>query len=154
MFATVLHLLLRYTQASSSASKRSLWGLDWLNFFLADVQSGVGPFLAIYLAGSGWNQQTIGIALTGGGIAGIIAQTPAGALADRVRSKRALVAGGVIALAVGAFMIALYPSFWPVIPTYTARGVEAMRTAFVPPKANELDITARSLMSIRAPSAT
>ncbi len=46
----------------SSASKQSLRGLDWLNFFLADVQSGVGPFLAIYLAGSGWNEQTIGIA--------------------------------------------------------------------------------------------
>ena len=88
--------------ARSSASKQSLRGLDWLNFFLADVQSGVGPFLAIYLAGSGWNEQTIGIVLTGGGIAGIIAQTPAGALADRVRSKRTLIACGVIALAIGA----------------------------------------------------
>jgi hypothetical protein len=25
---------------------RSLRGLDWLNFLLADVQTGVGPFLA------------------------------------------------------------------------------------------------------------
>jgi len=47
--------------------------------------------------------------LTGGAFAGIIAQTPAGALADRVRSKRALVACGVIALAVGALMIAAHP---------------------------------------------
>ncbi len=29
-------------------SVRSLRGLDWLNFTLADVQTGVGPFLAIY----------------------------------------------------------------------------------------------------------
>jgi MFS family permease len=109
----------------SRASKRSLRGLDWLNFFLADVQSGVGPFLAIYLAGSGWNEQTIGIVLTGGGIAGIIAQTPAGALADRVRSKRALIACGVVALAVGALLIAVTPAFWPVLSAQTLIGVSS-----------------------------
>jgi MFS family permease len=105
--------------------KKSLRGLDWLNFFLADVQSGVGPFLAIYLAARGWNEQTVGIALTVGGIAGIIAQTPAGAVADRVRSKRALVAGGVIFLALGALVIAVFPSFWPVMYAQTLIGASA-----------------------------
>jgi predicted MFS family arabinose efflux permease len=103
----------------------SLRGLDWLNFFLADVQSGVGPFLAIYLATRGWNVQTIGIVLTGGGIAGIIAQTPAGAVADRVRSKRALVAAGVVLLALGALIIAVFPSFWPVMSAQTLIGVSS-----------------------------
>ena len=96
-------------------SSRTLHGLDWLNFFLSDVQTGVGPFLAIYLAGYKWNEQSVGIALTVGGIAGIITQTPAGALVDRLRSKRALIAFGVIALAVGALLIALWPAFWPVM---------------------------------------
>jgi MFS family permease len=96
-------------------SARTLRGLDWLNFFLADVQTGVGPFLAIYLAGYKWNEQSVGIALTVGGIAGILTQTPAGALVDRLRSKRALIAGGVIALAVGALLIALLPNFWSVM---------------------------------------
>lgn len=96
-------------------SARSLRGLDLLNFFLADVQTGIGPFLAIYLAGFGWNEQRVGIALTVGGIAGILAQTPAGALVDVLRSKRALIAGGVVALAEGALMIALVPSFWSVM---------------------------------------
>ena len=73
------------------------------------MQSGVGPFLAIYLAAAIWNEQTIGVVLTGGGMAGIIAQTPAGALADRLRSKRALIGVGVVALAVGAMSIALPP---------------------------------------------
>jgi len=109
----------------SRASTGSLRGLDWLNFFLADVQSGVGPFLAIYLAGSGWNEQTIGIVLTGGGLAGIIAQTPAGAMADRAHAKRTLIAGGVIALAVGALMIALYPAWWAVIAAQTLIGVSS-----------------------------
>ena len=56
-------------------SKRTLRGLDWLNFFLADVQTGVGPFLAIYLSKYGWNEQLVGIALSVGGIAGITAQS-------------------------------------------------------------------------------
>jgi MFS family permease len=96
-------------------SARTLHGLDWLNFFLADVQTGVGPFLAIYLAGYKWNEERIGLALTAGGIAGILMQTPAGALVDRLRSKRALIAAGITALAAGALLIALFPTFWPVM---------------------------------------
>jgi len=72
--------------AGNDADKKSLWGLDGLNFFLADVQTGVGPFLAIYLAGHAWDEEKVGIALTVGGIAGIICQTPAGALIDQSRS--------------------------------------------------------------------
>jgi predicted MFS family arabinose efflux permease len=86
-----------------------------LNFFLADVQTGIGPFLAIYLAGYGWDEQRVGIALTVGGIAGILAQTPAGALVDHLRSKRALIAAGIVALAAGALLIALLPTFWCVM---------------------------------------
>jgi Na+/H+ antiporter NhaD/arsenite permease-like protein len=82
---------------------------------LADVQTGVGPFLAIYLAGYKWNEERVGLALTVGGIAGILTQTPAGALVDFLRSKRALVAAAVAALAAGALLIALFPSFWPVM---------------------------------------
>jgi MFS family permease len=114
----------------SKVSRGSLRGLDWLNFFLADVQSGVGPFLAIYLAGAGWNEQSIGLALTAGSIAGITAQTPAGALADRVRAKRALIAGGVIALAIGALVIASHPAFWAVMAAQALIGASA--SIFVP----------------------
>jgi predicted MFS family arabinose efflux permease len=101
--------------AVKTPSARSLGGLDWLNFFLADVQTGVGPFLAIYLAGYKWNEQSVGLALTVGGIAGILMQTPVGALVDRLRSKRALIAAGIVALAAGALLIALAPAFWPVM---------------------------------------
>jgi predicted MFS family arabinose efflux permease len=85
-----------------------------LNFFLADVQTGVGPFLAIYLANYGWNEELVGAALSVGGIAGIVAQTPAGALVDGARSKRALVAAGVgflfLAAVALAALVILY--FW------------------------------------------
>ena len=105
-------------------------GLDWLNFILADVQTGVGPFLAIYLAAYGWNEQRIGLALTIGGIAGITSQTPAGALVDRLESKRALIAAGVVALAIGALSIAFFPAFWPVLSAQAAIG--AMSSFFMP----------------------
>ena len=106
---------LPHLRPQPSASRRTLRGLDWLNFFLADVQTGVGPFLAIYLAGYGWNEQRVGLALTVGGIAGILTQTPAGALVDRLRSKRALITAGIVALAAGAWLIALVPAFWSVM---------------------------------------
>ena len=102
-------------KGTKTPSGRTLRGLDWLNFFLADVQTGVGPFLAIYLAGYKWNEERVGLALTVGGIAGILTQTPAGALVDRLQSKRALIAVGVVALAAGALLIALAPTFWSVM---------------------------------------
>jgi MFS family permease len=98
-----------------SSSRSTLRGLDWLNFFLADVQTGVGPFLAIYLAGYAWDEERVGLALTVGGIAGILAQTPAGALVDQVHRKRTLIAAGIGALALGALLIAFVPTFWSVM---------------------------------------
>ena len=91
-------------ETERSPSRRTLRGLDWLNFLLADVQTGVGPFIAIYLAGYRWDEERVGLALTVGGIAGILTQTPSGALVDFLRSKRALVAVAVAALAAGALV--------------------------------------------------
>ncbi|MGD0778374.1 MAG: MFS transporter, partial [Candidatus Solibacter sp.] len=102
-------------ETKTSPSRGTLLGLDWLNFLLADVQTGVGPFLAIYLAGYKWNEERVGLALTVGGIAGILTQTPAGGLVDFLRSKRALVGVAVAALAAGALLMALFPSFWPIM---------------------------------------
>jgi MFS family permease len=118
------------TPTAGSPSVRSLAGLDWLNFFLADVQTGVGPFLAIFLAGHGWNEQSVGIALTVGGIAGILTQTPAGGLVDRLRPKRALIAAGIVALAAGALWLAFVPSFWPVMSAQALIG--ATSSVFAP----------------------
>jgi len=103
-------------------SRRSLRGLDSLNFFLADVQTGVGPFLAIYLAGHRWNEEWVGIAMTVGGIAGIACQTPAGALVDRLHSKRALVLAGVVALAVGTLLLLMWPTLASVMAAQTIIG--------------------------------
>jgi MFS family permease len=103
------------TDTTRPPSRRSLRSLDWLNFFLADVQTGVGPFLAIYLAGYAWDEERVGLTLSVGGIAGILAQAPAGALVDQVHQKRALIAVGVGTLALGALLIAFVPTFWSVM---------------------------------------
>ena len=66
--------------------------LDALNFFLADVRDGLGPYLAIYLLTERkWDQASIGLVMSIAGIAGIVAQTPAGAVIDRSTAKRALI---------------------------------------------------------------
>jgi MFS family permease len=82
-------------------SRRSLRALDLLAFFLADVKGGVGPFLAIYLqATRHWDSASIGMALAATAVTGVIAETPAGALVDRLRQKRELVAVAALLIAV------------------------------------------------------
>src|SRR5262249_26253905 len=45
-------------------SRQSLRGLDWFIFFLADVQTGFGPFIAVYLTTQKWTQGEIGLVLS------------------------------------------------------------------------------------------
>jgi MFS family permease len=94
----------------SSPSNASLRGLDGVNLFLAGMQSGFGPFVAVLLADEKWTQQDIGFVLTVGGLVGLLSQVPGGELLDASRSKRFLVALGGIVVAVSAFAIALWPS--------------------------------------------
>ena len=75
--------------------------LDALNFFLADVRDGLGPYLAIYLLTvQHWDEASIGLVMSIGGVAGIVAQTPAGALVDRhPPSGQLLVAAAIVVTA-------------------------------------------------------
>jgi MFS family permease len=83
----------------------SLRPLEWLNFFLADVQTGLGPFLAAYLASSGWNPARVGFALSFGGLISVVMQTPAGAVIDAAHRKRTLLALNLGLLVAGAFLL-------------------------------------------------
>lgn len=88
---------------ANDPKKGSIRALRTLNFFIADVQNGMGPYMALYLQSSvHWGPAQIGSALAAGNIAQVLAQTPAGALIDRLRQKRALllIGIGLIALAV------------------------------------------------------
>jgi hypothetical protein len=83
-------------EATPTPSRESLRGLDWFIFFLADVQTGFGPFIAVYLTTQKWTQVEIGFVLSIGGLIGLIGQIPGGAIIDAARSERL-----VASLAVG-----------------------------------------------------
>src|SRR5215472_14963805 len=96
---------------SPSPSNASLRGLDGVNFFLAGILAGFGPYVAAYLADQKWTQENIGFVLTASGLAGLLSQLPGGELLDTVRSKRAVVVAGAAMVAVSAIIIAFQPSF-------------------------------------------
>jgi MFS family permease len=94
--------------------KRSVHALEATNFFLADVQTGLGPFLAAYLAGAGWEPGRVGMALTVGGIITVALQTPAGALVDQLRPKRQILILASAILALGAVLLSVTAAPWAV----------------------------------------
>jgi MFS family permease len=96
-------------------SRASQHGLDWFIFFLADVQTGFGPFVAVYLTTQKWTQVEIGFVLSIGGVVGLLGQMPGGAIVDAARSER-LVAGLAVA-AIGCSALAY--AVWPIFPVVT-----------------------------------
>src|SRR5258705_9053715 len=97
-------------------SRQSQRGLDWFIFFLADVQTGFGPFIAVYLTTQKWTQVEIGFVLSIGGVIGLLGQMPGGAIVDAARSER-VVAGFAVA-AIGAAALAY--AVWPIFPVVAA----------------------------------
>jgi len=97
-----------HAKVPSRSSKR---GLDWFAFFVADIQTGFGPFLSVYLTTQKWTQVDIGLVLSIGSLASLIGQVPGGWVVDRVQSKRRVAALAVIGIGVSALLIALTPVF-------------------------------------------
>lgn len=113
------NLVVRYRDARKSldtpGSQHSRRGLDWMNFFIADVQTGFGTFVAFYLAHLGWSQSRIGLALTVGGLAAVVSLIPGGVLADAVTWKRGLAALGILMIGAAALILGLAPSYLAVL---------------------------------------
>jgi MFS family permease len=100
--------------------------LDALNFFLADVRDGLGPYLAIYLlTEQKWDQASIGVVMSVAALAGIIAQTPAGALIDKTTAKRGLIMAAAIMVTIGSIVLPLFPGFFLVATTQALTHVAA-----------------------------
>jgi MFS family permease len=97
--------------------------LDWFSFFLADIQAGFGPFVAIYLTAHSWTQVDIGLVLTASGLVALAGQLPAGALVDALRSARLVAGVALLAICASALTMALWPMF-PVV-----LGARAMHAA-------------------------
>jgi len=103
-------------KTAAAPSRQSSRGLDWFIFFLADVQTGFGPFIAVYLTTQKWTQAQIGLVLSIGGIVGLIGQMPGGAVVDAARSERRVAGLAVAAIGVSALAYASWPIF-PVVVT-------------------------------------
>lgn len=84
----------------SRSGRFSPLSLDAVNFLLADVRGGFGPYLNVFLLMQRhWSQSSIGVVTTAGGLIGIIAQTPIGAAIDATPAKRGLIVGALAVLA-------------------------------------------------------
>ena len=98
--------------------------LDALNFLLADVRGGLGPYVGVFLlTQANWDQATIGAVLTVSGLIGITLHTPVGALIDATRRKRGLIVAGVAALSASAMAIAHAPTLPVVLAADVAMAV-------------------------------
>jgi MFS family permease len=100
----------------------SLRALDWLNFFLAALLVGFGPFVASSLSDRGWSPANIGLVLTVSGLAGLLTQVPAGELIDMAKSKRTLVGTGTAAVILALLIFGLRPDFPSVFAAAVIQG--------------------------------
>ena len=130
-------------------SARSLRGLDGINFLMADVRDGVGPYLSVFLKGSEhWDAGAIGLAMAASSIAAAICQVPAGLLVDGTRAKRLLVAIAGLIVAAGCLLIV----FFPRLPTVLAgQAMLGAASAVIPPAiaAMTLGLVGRRLLDSR-----
>ncbi|WP_454723359.1 MULTISPECIES: MFS transporter [Cupriavidus] len=90
------------------------YALEGLNFFMADVQAGIGPFLGVFLQAHGWHPEAIGTVMTLGGIAGMLATSPAGLLVDATHHKRGLIMIAGVMTTLASLVLWISHSYWMV----------------------------------------
>jgi predicted MFS family arabinose efflux permease len=135
--------------AGGAPSTRSLRGLDGINFLMADVRDGVGPYLSVFLkGGEHWDSGAIGIAMAASSIAAAICQVPAGLLVDGTRAKRLLIAVSGLMVGIGCLLIVLFPQFLAVV---AAQAMLGAASAVIPPAiaALSLGLVGRRLLDAR-----
>jgi MFS family permease len=101
----------------------SLAALNALNFFMADVHAGLGPFLGVFLQARQWSPAQIGVVMTIGGIAGMAVTAPLGALVDRTRAKRATVVATAILITAASIAILIWPIYVVVSGAQVVTGI-------------------------------
>jgi MFS family permease len=106
-----------------SAGRRVLVPLEALNFFMADMQAGIGPFLGVFLLAHHWQSGPIGTVMTLGGVAGMIMTAPFGALVDGTRRKRSYVAIPGACAVLASLLILLSQNFWVIALSQVATAI-------------------------------
>jgi predicted MFS family arabinose efflux permease len=133
----------------SKPSRSSILGLDALNFLMADVRDGVGPYLSIYLKGGlHWQAGEIGVAMAVSSITAAICQIPAGLLVDSVRAKRLLVVISGLMVGIGSLLVVCLPKLAVIVGAQATLGAAS---AVIPPAlaALSLGLVGRKLFPAR-----
>ncbi len=97
-------------------------GLDWLNFFVANLQTAFGPFIAVYLTSEHWTQGEIGLALTAGSITAMVSQVPAGAVVDALVNKHLAALVAIITIIASCLLLGFLPERLPVMAAEILHG--------------------------------
>lgn len=87
------------------------FALAWLNFFIADVRDGLGPYLGVFLKEHQFTESQIGLITTSTSLCALIFGIFLGILIDKTHFKR-----GIIALCIAGIVLAtganyFYPHF-------------------------------------------
>jgi MFS family permease len=114
---------MEHRSTSRAGNRRGIWPLQSLNFFMADMQAGIGPFLGVFLLAHGWQSGLIGSVMTIGGVAGMLMTAPAGALVDGTTRKRSYVIVPGICTVLASMIILLSQSFWVVAASQVATAI-------------------------------
>jgi predicted MFS family arabinose efflux permease len=110
-------------QQNNKNKPSRLWPLLAVNFFMADMQSGIGPFVGVFLLEHGWASGTIGTAMTIGNIAGMLITTPIGGFIDTSQHKRIWVIVPGIAVVAASSTILIWQNFWAVAASQVATAI-------------------------------
>jgi len=114
-----LPVRLQPSEPPPAPSRATLRGLDWFVFFVADVQTGFGPFVSVYLTAQKWTQVDVGLVLSVAGLVSLLGQIPGGALVDYARSERFVAGIAIAAIAASALAYAA----WPILPVVMSAAV-------------------------------
>jgi Major Facilitator Superfamily len=117
-------------RSSTEATRPSGRGLDWLNFFVAAVQTGFGAFATVYLVKNLWPPQAIGLALTIATITSLFSQIPAGAALDSIRDKRRAVLLGIVGVGLAALLLCMTAAR-PAV--YLALAIQGLASSLIGP---------------------
>lgn len=120
-----------------SGGKVNVWPLASVNFFMADFQAGIGPFLGVFLLAHHWQSGLIGTVMTIGGVAGMLMTIPAGAFIDATRHKRASIIIPAIATIAASALILISQEFWLVA---TSQVATAIAGAIIGPAVNAMTL--------------
>ena len=130
----------RLVMVRHGRSERSRRRLAGINFLVAAVQTGFGPFLAIFLTRENWSQADIGFALGIGSVIALVSQLPAGALVDQFHRKSRAAAGATAAIGLSALAIGLRPTWATVL---AASVVHSFASAMLGPSIAALTLAVR-----------